>query len=157
LKPTCTDAQNYGLNCMTMSRAHWQHYSHPADMGIRGFGASMEEAFEQAAMALTAIITDLKKVKPRQKVEIICQEQDNELLFVGWLNALLYEMATRHMLFSRFELKIDDGHLSAKAWGQELDVEKHKPVVEVKAATYADLKVEQDKKGNWLAQCVVDV
>jgi SHS2 domain-containing protein len=142
---------------MTMSRAHWQHYSHPADMGIRGFGASMEEAFEQAAMALTAIITDLKKVEPRQMIEIICQEQDNELLFVGWLNALLYEMATRHMLFSRFELEIKDGHLSAKAWGEKIDIKRHSPAVEVKAATCADLKVGNDGEGNWLAQCVVDV
>jgi len=140
-----------------MSSKYWEHYPHPADMGIRGFGPNLAGAFEQAALALTAVITDLQTIEPKEKVEISCQEQDNELLFVGWLNALLYEMATKRMLFGKFEVKIKNGRLNANAWGEEINVEKHNPTVEVKAATYGDLKVEQDKNGNWMAQCVVDV
>jgi SHS2 domain-containing protein len=140
-----------------MSRTYWEHYSHPADMGIRGFGATREEAFSQAAMALTAVITDLKTVEPKEMVEINCREQDDELLFVSWLSALIYEIATRHMLFGKFNISIKDQHLQAKAWGEKIDLKKHSPAVEVKAATYADLKVQQDKSGNWLAQCIVDV
>ncbi|MFQ6036112.1 MAG: archease [Sedimentisphaerales bacterium] len=140
-----------------MSNAYWQHYSHPADMGIRGVGPTKEQAFCQAALALTAVITDLQKVVPKEAVEIKCEEQDDELLFVDWLNALLYEMAIRGMLFSKFEINIKDNRLHAKAWGQKLDVKKHRPAVEVKAATYADLKVQQNKNGSWLVQCIVDV
>ena len=106
---------------------------------------------------MTAIITDLKKIRPQEPVEIRCSEKDDEILFVSWLNALLYEMATRKMLFCRFELKIEDNRLSATAWGEKINIEKHNPVVEVKAATYADLKVRQDKDANWTAQCIVDV
>lgn len=140
-----------------MSKTYWQHYSHPADMGIRGIGPTKAEAFAQAALALTAVITDLKTVEPKEMVEITCQEQDDELLFVSWLNALIYEVATRGMLFSKFEVNIKDQQLQAKAWGEKIDVKKHSPAVEVKAATYADLKVQQDKNGNWLVQCIVDV
>jgi tRNA nucleotidyltransferase (CCA-adding enzyme) len=140
-----------------MTNAYWEHYSHPADIGIRGFGPSKEEAFAQAALALTAIIADLKTVEPKEEVKISCQEQDDELLFVSWLNALIYEMATRQMLFSRFDVSIDSEHLLAKACGEKIDVKKHSPVVEVKAATYTDLKVGQDKNGDWVVQCVVDV
>jgi len=140
-----------------MSRTYWEHYSHPADMGIRGFGATKEEAFSQAAMALTAVITDLKTVEPKEMVEINCHEQDDELLFISWLNALIYEIATRHMLFGKFNISIKDQRLQAKAWGEQIDLKKHSPAVEVKAATYADLKVQQDKSGNWLVQCIVDV
>jgi SHS2 domain-containing protein len=140
-----------------MGKLYWEHYQHPADMGIRSFGPNLAGAFEQAALALTAVITDLQTIEPREKVEINCQEQDNELLFVGWLNALLYEMATRRMLFGRFEVKIKNGRLNANVWGEAINVEKHNPTVEVKAATYGDLKVEQDKNGDWMAQCVVDV
>jgi SHS2 domain-containing protein len=140
-----------------MSRTYWEHYSHPADMGIRGFGATKEEAFSQAAMALTAVITDLKTVEPKEMVEINCHEQDDELLFISWLNALIYEIATRHMLFGKFNISIKDRQLRAKAWGEKINLKKHSPAVEVKAATYADLKVQQDKSGNWLAQCIVDV
>ncbi|MCJ7779102.1 MAG: archease [Sedimentisphaerales bacterium] len=140
-----------------MSKARWEHYSHPADVGIRGFGPTKEQAFAQAGLALTAVITDLKTVEPKQPVKITCREQDDELLFVDWLNALIYEMATRRMLFSKFEVGIKDKELRAKAWGEKIDLKKHNPVVEVKAATYADLKVLQSKDGSWLAQCIVDV
>jgi SHS2 domain-containing protein len=140
-----------------MSRTYWEHYSHPADMGIRGSGPTREEAFGQAGLALTAVITDLETVEPREMVEISCEEPDDELLFVSWLNALLYEMATRRMLFGKFEISIENGQLQAKAWGEKIDVKKHSPSVEVKAATYADLRVEQNKEGNWLVQCIVDV
>jgi SHS2 domain-containing protein len=140
-----------------MSETFWEHYSHPADMGIRGFGPTKEEAFSQAALALTAVITDLQTIQPKETVEITCRQQDDELLFVSFLNALIYEMATRRMLFSKFEISIKNHRLGAKAWGEKIDLKRHNPVVEVKAATYADLKVQQDKDGNWLAQCIVDV
>jgi tRNA nucleotidyltransferase (CCA-adding enzyme) len=76
---------------------------------------------------------------------------------MDWLSSLLYEMGKRNMLFSRFEVEPIDGGVRARAWGEEVDVRKHKPAVEVKAATYADLKVAQDRDGNWVAQCIVDV
>jgi SHS2 domain-containing protein len=140
-----------------MSKTGWEHYSHPADIGIRGFGATKEQAFVQAALALTAVIADLQTVVPKEAVEIACQEPDDELLFVSWLNALIYEIATRRILFSKFEVRVNNGQLEAKAWGEKIDLEKHKPTVEVKAATYADLKVQRNKDGSWLAQCIVDV
>jgi tRNA nucleotidyltransferase (CCA-adding enzyme) len=140
-----------------MTNAYWEHYSHPADIGIRGFGPSKEEAFTQAALALTAIIADLKTVEPKEEVKISCQDQDDEFLFVDWLNAVIYEMATRQMLFSRFDVSIGSEHLLARVFGEKIDVKKHSPVVEVKAATYTDLKVGQDKNGDWVVQCVVDV
>ena len=140
-----------------MADARWELYSHPSDIGIRGLGPTREAAFAQAALALTAVITDLGKVEPRQAVDIECQEQDDELLFIGWLSALLYEMDTRGMLFSRFEVEAIEGGLKAGAWGEPVDVAKHQPAVEVKAATYADLKVERQSDGTWIAQCIVDV
>jgi tRNA nucleotidyltransferase (CCA-adding enzyme) len=140
-----------------MSEGYWEHYSHPADMGIRGFGAGKEEAFAQAALALTAVIAELSRVQPKKEIEIRCEEQDDEALFVSWLNALIYQMATRNLLFSKFDVSIKDHQLLAKVWGDTLNVEKHRPVVEVKAATYADLKVAQNADGSWLAQCIIDV
>ena len=135
----------------------WEHFPHKADIGIRGAGATKEQAFEQAAVALTAVITEPEKVASERKVEIACQADDDELLLADWLNSLLYEMATRKMLFGRFEVRIEQNHLSATAWGEKLDVSRHTPTTEVKAATYAELSVRQDENGVWIAQCVVDV
>jgi SHS2 domain-containing protein len=140
-----------------MAEARWELYSHPSDIGVRGLGPTREAAFAQAAMALTAVITDLQKVQPREVVDLVCEERDDELLFINWLSALLYEMDTRGMLFSRFEIEPTEGGIRARAWGEPVDVAKHEPAVEVKAATYADLKVERKSDGTWVAQCIVDV
>lgn len=140
-----------------MSETHWEHFAHEADMGLRGFGENKAEAFEQAALAMTAVITDLEKIQPNEVIDINCDAPDDELLFVDWLNALVYEMSIRSMLFSRFEVHIEGQKLTGKAWGEKVDVVRHQPAVEVKGATYTALKVSQDRTGNWLAQCVVDV
>jgi len=140
-----------------VKKTGWEHFPHQADIGVRGRGPTVERAFEQAAVALTAVITEPDKVRPAQKVEIQCNAQDRELLLVDWLSSLLYEMATRKMLFSRFEVRIEDNRLTAAAWGQQIEISKHRPAVEVKAATYNALSVRQDEQGYWVAQCVVDV
>ncbi|MCL5279685.1 MAG: archease [Planctomycetes bacterium] len=140
-----------------MAEARWELYSHPSDIGVRGLGATREEAFAQAALALTSVITDLAKVQPKEAVEIECKEQDNDLLFLCWLSSLLYEMDTRRMLFSRFEIEAIEGGIKARAWGEPVEVARHEPAVEVKAATYADLKAERQSDGTWIAQCIVDV
>jgi SHS2 domain-containing protein len=140
-----------------MSKGRWEHYSHPADIGIRGIGPTREEAFAQAALALTAVTARLDRIGPKEAVEIVCREDDDDLLFYAWLGALLYEMGTRHMLFSRFDVQAIPGGLRAVVWGEPVEGRKHEPAVEVKAATYADLRVRQDADGNWIAQCIVDV
>ena len=125
-------------------------------MGVRGVGSTREQAFEQAALALTAVITDPAKVTPREAVEIHCEAPDDELLFVDWLNAIVFEMATRHWLFGRFTVKIEGTRLAGTAHGEPLNPPRHLPAVEVKGATYTALRVAHES-GVWTAQCVVDV
>ena len=76
---------------------------------------------------------------------------------MDWLNALVYEMATRRMLFAAFVVAIEGPQLKATAWGEPVDRVRHEPAVEVKGATYTSLCVERRSDGTWLAQCVVDV
>jgi len=128
-----------------------------ADIGVRGIGATKEEAFEQAAVALTAVVIDVNSLKSRSVVQVFCEAPDDELLFVDWLNAIVYEMATRQMLFCRFEVHIDRHHLQGTLWGQQLEVAGHEPATEIKGATYSELRVKCDVDGAWVAQCVVDV
>ncbi len=135
----------------------WEHFHHQADIGVRGRGETLEEAFAQAATALTAVITDPTKVTPRETIGVECAAPDRELLLADWLNALVFEMSTRHMLFSRFDVHIDGKHLSASLGGEPIDRERHRPAVEVKGATYTALRVARDGPGAWMAQAVVDV
>jgi tRNA nucleotidyltransferase (CCA-adding enzyme) len=137
--------------------AHWEHLPHGADITICGFGRSKAEAFEQAAIALTAIVTKPDAVAALEAVEIACAASDDELLLVEWLNALIYEMATRRMLFAKFDVRIDAHHLSAKVWGEPMDVERHELGTEVKGATCTNLTVAREQSQQWRAQCVIDV
>jgi SHS2 domain-containing protein len=144
-------------NMANETKPRWEHFEHGADIGVRGIAATREQAFEQAAMALTAVIIEPENVKSQDKVNITCESPDDEMLLVDWLNSLIYEMATRRMLFGRFEVFIKDHRLSALVWGEKIDVARHRPAVEVKGATCTSLSVKKDEKNNWTAQCVVDV
>ena len=137
--------------------ARWEHYEHGADIGVRGFGATRESAFEQAALALTAVIADPARVESRERVSLSCEAPDDELLLAEWLNAIIYEMDSRKMLFGRFRARIDGHRVVAEAWGERTDVARHHPAVEVKGATYTTLRVAREPNGTWVAQTVVDV
>lgn len=139
------------------SRARWEHFPHAADVGVRGIGPTPAEAFGQAALALTAAVADPGCVAADKAVSITLDDDDIENLFYDWLNALVFEMATRQMLFSRFEVAIDGSRLTATAWGEPVSVERHSPTVEVKGATYTGLRVFEADNGDWVAECIIDV
>lgn len=141
----------------THEPARWSHFHHAADIGVCGCGATLEAAFEQTALAMTAVMTDPETVRALTAVAIHCEAPAVELLLVDWLNALVFEGATRNMLFSRFSVRLRDLRLDARVWGEPIDRGRHQPAVEVKGATYTALKVEQSASGLWCAQCVVDV
>lgn len=139
------------------SGAHWEHFPHDADIGVRGFGATPAEACEQAALAMTAAITDPASIRLERSVDIEAEAPSLDLLLVDWLNALSYEMAERRMLFGAFEVTIDGGKLKGRAIGEAASSERHAPAVEVKGATYTELAFAEDRPGLWRAQCVIDV
>jgi tRNA nucleotidyltransferase (CCA-adding enzyme) len=138
------------------SPSSWAHFAHDADIGVVGVGPTKAEAFRQAALALTAVVTEPSRVRPITPVPVFCQAQSDELLLVEWLNALVYEMAVRTMLFADFTVGIDGGTLRATAYGEPVDVERHEPAVEIKGATLTALQVAERPDG-WRVQCVVDV
>jgi SHS2 domain-containing protein len=136
---------------------HCELFPHGADVGVRGCGATKEEAFAQVACALTSAIADLRLVTPREAIEVWCEAPDDEQLLYDWLNALVFEMNTRRMLFSRFEVHLQGKALRAVAWGEGVEPARHRPAAEVKGATYTELAVRPAPGGGWTAQCVVDV
>jgi tRNA nucleotidyltransferase (CCA-adding enzyme) len=120
-------------------------------------GPTLNAAFEQAALALTSVVTDPAEVSPQTVVEIECEAPDDALLLTDWLNGIIYQMALRKMLFSRYSVAIDGRRLTGRAWGEPVDRVRHTPAVEPKGATFTSLDVRQAPDGTWTAQCVVDV
>jgi len=139
-----------------MITPYWEHFEHEADIGVRGYGNTPAQAFEQAALAMMAIIVDLSLIQNREVIELHCSDNDPDVLLTDWLNSLVYQIATRKMLFAQFDVRIKNGRLSARAWGEAIEIERHQPAVEIKGATFTELAVKQTDD-YWLAQCVVDV
>jgi SHS2 domain-containing protein len=136
----------------------FEHFDHGADIGVRGVGPTMASAFAEAARALTAVVCDPGLVRSRTTVDVRRENPDPELLLVDWLNAVVFEMATRRMLFSRFDVReIVNGRLEATLHGEGVDRARHQPAVEVKGATLTALSVRTDEHGDWIAESVVDV
>lgn len=135
----------------------WEHFPHAADMGVRGIGKTKNEAFEEAAKALVALTTDVEQVSPTEKIEVSLSALDDEQLLVEWLDALVFEMATRRWVFSRFEARIEGGKLEGALWGEPRDESRHATGVEVKGPTFTELHVGVGVDGLWVAQLIVDV
>jgi SHS2 domain-containing protein len=132
-------------------------FPHGADIGVRGVGTSRAAAFAQAATALAAAMVDLEKVAPKDVVSISCTGPNDRLLLYDWLNAVIYEMAVRRLVFCRFEVSLEGQNMQGRAWGETIDLSRHAPAVEPKGATMTGLKVEQAPDGTWVAECIVDV
>jgi SHS2 domain-containing protein len=140
----------------------WSHFPHGADVGLIGEGPTREAAFAACVEAMTAAICDLAMVAPTQGVSIACEGGDDELLLYAFLNALVFEMATRRMLFRRAEVTITGSGLERRrlegtAWGEPVEPSRHQPAVEVKGATMTMLRVAQEADNRWHARCVIDV
>jgi tRNA nucleotidyltransferase (CCA-adding enzyme) len=135
---------------------NYETFEHEADIGIRGYGDSMAEAFENAAIALYSVMLNVNRVRPEERRIVTVSAPDRELLLVEWLNALLSLSDLEHMVFSKFNVMPEDTSLTGTAWGETLDRERHEPNVEIKGATYHMLKVAEED-GRFVAQCVVDV
>lgn len=140
-----------------LATGRWEHFPHDADIGVRGYGATPGEACEQAALATMAAILDPATVRLVQTVDFALEAPSLDLLLVDWLNALIYEMAERRMVFGAFHVKIENDRLEGRALGELVSRVRHAPAVEAKGATYTELAFVEDRPGLWRAQCVIDV
>lgn len=138
-----------------MNECFYDYFAHEADIGIIGHGNTLEQAFEQAAMAVFANMVDIHQVQPRQIIHIQFEETDIELALVEWLNRLIGEARQAGMIFSQFKLHRNNNHwhgeASGEVWRNSLE-----RGTEVKGATLTMLSVRLTQTG-WEARCVVDV
>lgn len=151
------DLREVHLEGSPIPEARWEHFAHDADIGVRGCGPTMAAAFEQAALALAAVVTDPAHVALRQCASVACEAPSAELLLVDWLNEIVLRMATEGLVFGAFEVAISGTRLDGLARGEPVDIARHQPAVEVKGATLTALEVAERPDGSWSAQYVVDV
>ena len=131
-------------------KPRFKFLEHTADAFVEAYGSSLEEAFESAGLAFTDVMTTLETVEAKTEASFVLEAQDEEALLYSWLEELLLEFELKQLLFSRFEVskiqKTDDGFkLTAKAWGETYDSERHVSKVGVKAATYHMMQIIKQK------------
>ena len=139
----------------------YEYFEHTADIGVRAFGINLAAAFEEEAKGMFNIMVDIEGVNERQEIEITTEADTKENLLVEWLNALIAEADHKGMAFASFQIqelrKVGTGYyLKGIAIGETLDPKRHNVKIEVKAATYSQLKVEF-RRDKVMVQCIVDV
>ena len=129
---------------------------HTADVKFRAYGKSMEEAFSNAALALTAVITDPKKVKPRIKKTIAVESEDEKALLYDFLEQFIILLDTEDFLLNKVKsIKIDKLSLKAEIVG-DAGSEKYKPKTHIKAVTYQEMEIKKEKN-SFILQVVLDL
>ncbi|MGD0091131.1 MAG: archease [Planctomycetota bacterium] len=131
------------------------YFEHDADFGVAGRGATVEEAFIQAAQAMFAIMVEPDKLRDDAQFAFEFEEPDLELALIVWLNRLLAEARRNGLALRRFALRRDGPRWLGAAWGQRWDDSLARGT-EVKGATLTMLSVRLTA-GQWEARCVVDV
>jgi SHS2 domain-containing protein len=148
---------------MSFSMKNWSTFEHDADIGVRGEGSSISDAFEMAALALGSLVTHPQSVKPQQTFEVSATSQDLEFLLVAFLNELIFELEARGMVLAECQCKVTgEGpfHVAAVLRGEPLDPSRHELTVLPKGATLTQLQVARlgtPEEPRWTAQCIVDV
>ncbi|MGC9517058.1 MAG: archease [Methanomicrobiales archaeon] len=131
-----------------------------ADIGFKAYGKSLDNAFENAGLAMFNVITDTSQIKPSTKKEIEIISEDKYALLFDWLTELLILHDSEYLVFSKFNVKIKKGekgkvHLTAQIWGDEFDPNIHEVKNEVKAVTYHLMEIKKNKK--YLLQVILDI
>ena len=116
---------------------------HTADTGIIAYGIDLKKAFENAALGMFSIITDLDGIDTKQKTRISITSSDRYSLLIGWLNELIYLFDAQNLIFNKFDIiNLDDTSLAAIVFGEKVDHSRHEIRTGIKAATYHLLKIE---------------
>ena len=145
---------------MPMPTKGYEYLEHTADAKFRAYGTTLEEAFQNAAVAMFNVMIDTGIISDEVSEKIELTSADLDGLLVDWLSELLYLFEVEQVVFGKFKIDCitehDGGYsLSANAFGEPLDLTRHKFDTEVKAVTYNELKVEETMDG-WVVQVVVD-
>ena len=130
---------------------------HTADIGIRAWGKTLAEHFENAALAVVSIAVEVDRVEPRIAYPIAASGEDRESLLVNWLNEVVYYLDGRRVAMSRFQVEaLTDTSVAGKGWGEPREPERHPSKIIVKAVTYHQLRVYQEQD-RWIAEVYLDI
>jgi len=135
----------------------YEQFPHTADIGVRVFGASLKELFENAAFAMFDIIADIENMTGEVTETFDLEAPDYEELLVSWLDELLYNFYTKQLIFNKFHIEtLEEGRLRATAVGRPIGANRNRLKTEIKAATYSGLNIKKAADG-YSVEIIFDV
>lgn len=131
-----------------MQQLRYESTEHTADLGMKAYGATLKEAFENAAFGMFDLMVALDETPESTQIEISAEADDTESLLVAFLNELLFVFETEGLALKRFDVVEWDEqtHLRALAWGAPLTEDQERRE-QIKACTYHDVRVERTSEG----------
>src|SRR3990170_3470346 len=143
---------------MTSARPRHEPFEHTAEAGIIARGATLAEAFANAAEGMYALMLDLDSVEEREMREVAPEGESLEGLLIDWLLELVFMTETQDLVFRRFEVEeLSETRLRGRAWGERFDPERHRTNnVMVKAVTRHLLQIERED-GGYRVQVLFDI
>ena len=132
-----------------------RYIEHSSDVGFEVDGNSLEELFSNAAIAMYGLMTDLDGIEPVVERGIDIQSEDLESLMFDWIDELIFIFESDQIIFSRFELRIKDFHLSGRCIGERFDPNIHEAGIIIKAVTYHMMEIKRNS--SWKARVILDV
>ena len=122
----------------------FEYFEVTADIGFRAYGESLNEAFENAGLAIFNIISDTDGVTPATEISFEVASEDEVSLLYDYLEELLFYHEVEFMLFSEFHVEIDENlHLKATIRGEAIDWDRHERKTEIKAITFHEMEVRK--------------
>lgn len=135
---------------------NFEYFDVTADIGFKAYGKNLNEAFENAGLAIFNIISDTEDIDAVNEISFELHSEDEVSLLYDYLEELLFYHEVEFMLFSSFHVEItDDLHLKAKIMGEAIDWDKHERKTEIKAITFH--KMEVVKTDFVMLQAIVDL
>lgn len=134
---------------------------HTTDAFVEAYGLTLEEAFENAALAMFEVMTDTSKVKPLIEETVKAEGFDEQALLYDWLERLLIMFEVNMRLYSKFKVEeiasINGGfRLRAKVWGEDFNPSRHEQKVGVKAVTYHMMEIRR-RRDRWVLRFLLDI
>ena len=135
---------------------NYEYFDVTADIGFKSYGETLNEAFENAGLAIFNIISDTSDIEPLMEISFKIRSEDEISLLYDYLEELLFYHEIEFMLFSEFHVEIyDDLTLKATIRGEEINWDKHERKTEIKAITFHKMDVK--KTDRWQLQAIVDL
>uniref|UniRef100_A0AAZ3PRQ4 Protein archease n=1 Tax=Oncorhynchus tshawytscha TaxID=74940 RepID=A0AAZ3PRQ4_ONCTS len=130
----------------------YEYLDHTADVQLHSWGDSLEEAFEQCAMAMFGYMTDTETVEPFDTVEVESEGDDMESLLFHFLDDWLFKFSADLFFIPRVRTF---NVLIPVRWGEEFNLVKHPQGTEVKAITYSAMQIHDIDKPEIFA--IIDI